>query len=459
MWFGCFGVAGLSGYVGYQKLYLERRSNQENFESVWEKERLVSQELWQKMVVLEHKAKNLEIGRQQSRSFSSLLVSNEKLSIFYEVQKIREALFSILTSTSAALSRSVTFSQATDLLHRLDTVENTYCGPLPADAFRDRRLTAAQIVKYFVCYAIYLVCFKWFSTLIPNEDKPIFFHEVGKSILQTLDISATIEVLDQHGGRTKSKKNSDTELLASASVHANQSPCIIMPVQHWIEEAGFWACENNPLLAPAGPSQEVNNVAQHPAFLWHTGASISFSQWWKSLFREEIALRLDSTQGEVYNFLDYPGVVSLAEVSLYEGGTIPVFCRGLTSLCPIPAYAKQQTHSSLKNDALDKSNRKTRYQSLIKGQFAGDKTQEEDSTIFFEPTPENSTVSYFDSFYRNHPHLVPLYGGQLSRRETKASTIDSKAVHHLTYFIGQKCDTRKDYIQETLLLMKRSFAM
>lgn len=481
-WLIGFSLVSVPGYMWYHHAYLPRVNLQEPIERHWEQERCKIQEVWKKLISLESMAMKIDQRQNTTENVPALTPSallrqknQKKLSFFYELQKARCSLLDALTSSSHLLARSVSFSEAVNYLKRLQQLQAKICAPLD---FRLAPLTLVQKVSYLCALFLYLFTFKIIPNVIPSLFLDVdFFHLVSKAILVALDIpcSMTIaEIKDEcepllHDDAPFSEeqaKEGEVHRLyrAQYAVRECSSSCkVVLPVQHWIEVVGFWACDNNPLLRCGLDFTTVWNMVV-------TQPTLSCQQWWEERFSSiSPVLSIQRTLKET-SCVGYPVVINCKK----DTSQSPVILVTPTGL-PFLLYGVKNGHSGdLEKDVLTKKGRRTAYEKVVEQQYL---TNENDAkvtnskTVGMQKKNENSKVNdknqktalqahsndseksdvrsllYISS---SHPRVrdalamyLPFVYGDASRSHYKAT----KEIG-LHFYFGKPCSSGEDAVKE-----------
>lgn len=481
-WMLGFGLVSVPGYVWYYHAYLPRIYRQEPLERHLEKERCKTQEVWKKLISLENMAMKIDQGQNTMENVPALTPSllrqlnQKKLSFFYELQKARSSLLDILTSSNHLIARSMSFSEAVSYLKRLQHLQVKICTPLD---FRQASLTVVQRMSYLCALFLYIFTFKLLPNIIPSVFLDVyFFHLVSRAILAALDIpySMTIAKMNDEGERLLHNCTTFSEEQAQeGELHrlyrspytfreCSSSLKVVLPVQHWIEVVGFWACENNPLLRCGLDFSTVWNMVV-------TQPTLSYQQWWEERFSSiSPSLSLQKKLKET-SCVGYPVVVN-CEKDTPRSPVILVTTFGL----PFLLYGVQKKQSGeLEKDAQTKKERKTAYEKVVEQQYL---TNERDGKVNIAKTKgvnrknENLDVNYKNQGYslspRNnnseksdvrsllyisssHPYLrdtlamyLPFVYGDVSRSLYKAT--EKNGLH---FYFGKPCFSEKDVLKES----------
>lgn len=341
-WLLGIGLCSASGYLGYHHVYVPRVYQQEPLERQWELERSKAQQLWQELVLLEKFAPQVDQGQKKSedvsirpRSFCSKERNQKKLSLFYELQRARSSLLDVLTSRNPIIARSISYSQAIDYLHRVQRLQITYCTPL---SFHQDSLTLIQKVKYMFSLCLYIFVFQVLPVFIPFSFLDVdLFHLVSKYIVLTLEIPCSMTIAEKvdpekvvDGSHAISSKEKGKLKLRSMHPAASKlreqasSLKIILPAQHWIEEVGFWACENNPLLFSDLDFDTIWAMME-------SSRCISYQKWWERMFSPFPQVSLEIRKMEKTSYMGYPVIADCGKVTP-QTPFIPVTVTGLHSL-------------------------------------------------------------------------------------------------------------------------------
>ncbi|TPP44351.1 hypothetical protein CGC21_5920 [Leishmania donovani] len=169
--------------------------------------------------------------------------NGEKIRFFCDVQRMRALLLGLP-------HHLITEKDLRAKLQQLSVWESQHCTELN---FRSAPLSFSQTLRSSACFVIYLLCFRVLSPLLRAWDssggwQARLQHSVSTRIVEALEIKVLLTV-------------ADCESLSGSSEAAGgpSRGYITLNTTHWIEEVGFWACTNNPLLhrRPASPPAAV----------------------------------------------------------------------------------------------------------------------------------------------------------------------------------------------------------
>ncbi|CCW64896.1 unnamed protein product [Phytomonas sp. EM1] len=275
VWFaGAIAASGVS-YVAYWHIYLPRVTFQAAFEEKLEIEKQnlqgVFQRLTQLKVSVEHALSKKSflspavdghgVGGSgflhNALPSSSVWATNrEKLLFFCELQQVRYLFFSLPYLVKGFLL--ATRAEAASLLETLNAMERQHCDFLN---FRDEALSFGQQITCLICFWVYVIGFRWIPALCWREDTPRrrqFFHQLAKRITSALEIETTLHVDAVENPWALANDGEGREI---AQTPLPPDPYLVLNAVHWIEEVGFWACANNPLLLPKEPSDGGNPLS------------------------------------------------------------------------------------------------------------------------------------------------------------------------------------------------------
>lgn len=250
VWAVCSVITATTGYLGYHSYYQPLVAFQEQEERSVTARKMGLQEVICQFNLLQHAVEqalhscNLrDFGAtpQSGNASESCFVTNkEKLLLYCSIQRIRNLLFGLPL-------RAQCEREFDALLSSLDDTERIYCGVLN---FRDEALTLGQVIWCFTCYVCYTMVFRLLPLLWrPSSPLALYqvYHLVAASITKTLEIETSLSVSRDVGSDARGNQ------LESASEPATDGRApsyLVLNAVHWIEDVGFWACANNPLLHP-----------------------------------------------------------------------------------------------------------------------------------------------------------------------------------------------------------------
>lgn len=241
--FWAFGLIGGAGgaYAGYHHVYLPRQAallaaDQQMQASKAPYQQVVHafsqlQAALQKQTALHS---SLPASASPARPSSSVWHTNaEKILFFCDVQRVRAALL--------ALPRHLaTERDLCAMLRHLGEWEARHCSELN---FRVAPLTWSQTAECALCLALYLLCFRIVGPLLR-------VWQGGESATAAhVQHRAAARITDALGVRVSMTVEAGDGVVSSDG--AVQPQYIALNAAHWIEEVGFWACHNNPLLNTA----------------------------------------------------------------------------------------------------------------------------------------------------------------------------------------------------------------
>ncbi|KAG5490948.1 hypothetical protein JIQ42_00834 [Leishmania sp. Namibia] len=162
--------------------------------------------------------------------------NTEKILFFCAVQRMRALLLGLP-------DHLITEKDRRAHLQQLAAWEAQHCTELN---FRPAPLSVSQTLRCAACFFIYLLCFRVLSPVLSvwagsaGWQAPLQ-HSVAARIAEALEVKVVLTVQDR-------ESHND-----SCEVAREPSHCYItLNTTHWIEEVGFWACPNNPLLRRQG---------------------------------------------------------------------------------------------------------------------------------------------------------------------------------------------------------------
>ncbi|KPA85941.1 hypothetical protein ABB37_00241 [Leptomonas pyrrhocoris] len=235
--FGAAATAGMS-YAGYHFVYEPRQAAQHDEENHLTHVKQPYQDVIHAYACLRAKVE------EQLRS-AAWCTNADKTVFFCDVQLVRSQLWTLPRhlTTEHDLHR---------MLAELSLWEKQHCTELH---FRDKPLLLTQTLRSMVCFALYALIFRVAAPLLGLWDgfaggQAQLLHHTARVITNTLDIGVVMTSTEKPRLETRSAKD-DThgEGEKSAARYITLSPV------HWIEEVGFWACANNPLL-----TQHLHNM-------------------------------------------------------------------------------------------------------------------------------------------------------------------------------------------------------
>lgn len=405
VWAVGFAVACVGGYGTYAHVYLPRSLEEERLDKIWEAKRRYVQVLWQQLAVLEDAAAVMK-NRSREQLRRSAFPAFDQLELFCKLQQAKASLIESYTSENMAISRTVTQSQAENFLKRVDDIAGQCCASvLPT---RSRSLSLRQQITCFLCLLVYIFSFKLMPLLVPQRIlEHSFFRSVSQVIVRKLEISCSIETCDA----------SDL----SQALAADTPVIVVLPVQHWIEEVGFWACIGNPLVPDAGPEGSAGRVLRVV-----TSPMTSYDEFWRhrvsTLFPNMHAVR----RGHIFG---YPLAPPRDLGVLYEATpAFPVAVAGLPELSALSPLRLSRAH---------RESRKM-YDQVVANQFR-DSTTEGESSGGSMVTPAKEAeelASFMDATRLLRKYLIPVFGGTGHLHEGI-----SKRLH---YVVGPKCSNNKE---------------
>ncbi|CCW71909.1 unnamed protein product [Phytomonas sp. Hart1] len=273
VWFtGAFAASGIS-YLSYWHLYLPHITAQAAFEGKAEFDKQHLQGVLRRLsqlnaAVAQARARNSlspPAPNSPTDSASVWWTNREKLNFFCELQHLR-CLFFALPYLVKGFSL-VTRAEASALLRTLNALEAQHCDGL---YFRAESLTLFQQMKCLLSFWIYVIGFKWIPALYWRKDTPRrrrFFHDMARRITSILEIETAMTMDTDDTNETmhpsvKPNAVDEEELVEKGgqSVEGvlSSTQYVVFNATHWIEEVGFWACPNNPLLQQTlSPRMEI----------------------------------------------------------------------------------------------------------------------------------------------------------------------------------------------------------
>jgi hypothetical protein len=300
-------TAGVS-YAGYHYVYEPRHVAQ-----VGEEHHLTVSRRQYQDVVHAHarlRAKVEEQLRSNSSSSSGAVASAgawftnaEKIVFFCDIQLVRRLLWSLPhhLTTEQDLRR---------MFGELSLLEKQHCTELH---FRDTPLLFTQTLRSMACYALYVLTFRVAAPLLALWDglagrQAWLQHHAARFITNALGIEVVMVVAAEksrlrdesplvHAGDAGDENSS----AASVSTLDGDTPVryIMLSTTHWIEEVGFWACANNPLLAqhPREEGQASANQSRDGATVrllrvspcGNLTPATTYAQHWRHKAAEELA--------------------------------------------------------------------------------------------------------------------------------------------------------------------------
>ncbi|KAG5466656.1 hypothetical protein LSCM1_00825 [Leishmania martiniquensis] len=158
--------------------------------------------------------------------------NSEKVLFFCALQRMRALLLGLP-------DHLITEKDLRAQLQQLSVWEAQHCTELH---FRPAPLSTSQTLRSVACFAVYLLCFRVLNPLLSvwagsARWQARLLHHVAARIAEVLEIKVvlTVEGSESHSGTRGVARGPSRRY-------------ITLNTTHWIEEVGFWACPNNPLL-------------------------------------------------------------------------------------------------------------------------------------------------------------------------------------------------------------------
>ncbi|KAG5492491.1 hypothetical protein JKF63_01069 [Porcisia hertigi] len=245
---GGFGVA----YGGYYHAYIPQRTAQLTADERLERRKKPLQDaihaysrlqaaVEQQVAITPSSSLSL-VGKQQDTS--AWRTNAEKIIFFCDVQRLRALLLGLSTHV-------ITEKDLCGRLQQLSAWEARHCTELN---FRSAPLSCLQTVRCAACFVLYLLCFRMLSRVLgmwsgSSRWQVWLQHSAAARITEALEIQVHLTA-------------ENTKLDNGGCQAACGAPrrYITLNTTHWIEEVGFWACPNNPLLhsQPGGAPAAVH---------------------------------------------------------------------------------------------------------------------------------------------------------------------------------------------------------
>lgn len=259
---GALSTASLY-HLAYNRVVLPRVTTQHHVEQRLESEKRSLQSVIQQYALLERASQEQEqrdtravthAHNDTTRLYSPWQRHRDRLLFYCQLQRVRQAFDQLPT-------RALSESARQHYLHRLQAMQSRGCrdGLLQG---RPTALTGLQRARCALCYVVYILCFRCLPRLWRRDSfrRRAWLHQTAQWILDTLEMSCRM-TMDAH---TSSANETIDSIVQSSNRHYNADvgqddlvhtcelhELLVLPTQHWIEEVGFWACANNPLLTPS----------------------------------------------------------------------------------------------------------------------------------------------------------------------------------------------------------------
>ncbi|EKF32302.1 hypothetical protein MOQ_003850 [Trypanosoma cruzi marinkellei] len=228
VWFGGAALLGGGYYAFYYHFYTPRHTTRSEIEMAIEAERFKWQSVMQRYAILHQMVQKL-------RDSGTDVTNRERLYIYCELQKLREAFYNLSIRAQSA-------SEKQAVLRDLDEVEVANCTVLN---FRDEALTMGQILTCQLCFSLYVLCFCLIDPVLRRVHCEAVervrrhgLHIISRWMMHRLRIPVTMTLEN-----TLPRPDGDVN-----EVTKEDEEYIVFSPQHWIEVVGFWACPTNPLL-------------------------------------------------------------------------------------------------------------------------------------------------------------------------------------------------------------------
>lgn len=350
-----FSTATIAGawYTGYHFIYEPRQAAQHGEEEQLTQSKLQYQDVIHAYARLrtrleEHLGKSAAVASASStspqESRAAWFTNAEKIVFFCDMQLIRRLLWTVPhhLTTEKDLHR---------MFGDLAQWETQHCTELH---FRDKPLLLTQTLRSLACFVVYVLVFRIADPLLSlwtgfATGLAQLRHGTAQFITKTLEIDAVMVTED------KPKRNGATHLQhheveekgmeVGAAQNSAAVQYVTLSTSHWIEEVGFWACANNPLLTQGRlteePTLKHNRERATPSLLcayslpshvsatnslpWHRASwcmpfpsvsalTITYAQHWRQVAAAELAKETRGTalSSSPVSLLD----VAATEVSL-----------------------------------------------------------------------------------------------------------------------------------------------
>ncbi|CAM43288.1 conserved hypothetical protein [Leishmania braziliensis MHOM/BR/75/M2904] len=228
-------------YEGYHHIYVPYRTSQLAVDQRWERSKMPYHDAIHAYSRLQTVIEQQLAMRSSSplsssasaRQDTSVWYTNaEKILFFCDVQRVRALLLGLP-------HHLITEKDLRAKLQQLSVWEAQHCTELN---FRSAPLTFSQALRSAMCFVIYLLCFRVLSPLLSVWNGSAGWqarlqHSVAVQIAEALEIKVLLTV-----------QESESCNVSSEVARGTSYRYITLNATHWIEEVGFWACPNNPLL-------------------------------------------------------------------------------------------------------------------------------------------------------------------------------------------------------------------
>ncbi|KPI86337.1 hypothetical protein ABL78_4603 [Leptomonas seymouri] len=302
-----FGAATTAGawYTGYHYVYEPRQAVR-----LSEEERMAHFKQQYQDAIHVYARLRAQIEEQLSSGASSSnavwFTNADRILFFCDVQLTRSVLW--------ALPRHLTTEQDLHrMLSELSSWEKRHCTELH---FRDKPLLVTQMLRSVACFALYVLLFRVAAPLLDlwvdlAGWQAQLRHRTACFITSALEIDVVMTSAEKPR-LEKGSANEDTHRKSDGRAgHMHESTpsgqgCTptrfinFSPV-HWIEEVGFWACSNNPLLAQhlhkkttPGEKNNSSDLALHLLRVSSKNPSLAittntYAQHWRQVAAEKQA--------------------------------------------------------------------------------------------------------------------------------------------------------------------------
>lgn len=434
-------------FLGDRYVYRPRLKAQEEFESLWEIERRASQAVWQRLALLEQKSRQLDTKR---KSTALSISTTERLQLFADLQEARASLLDILTSSNTSIARSMNHAQAVDFLRRLDAIEAIHCTKL---SFRRTALSWTERARCFACFCIYLLYFKILPFLFPSDGvwTPQFYHAVSTIIMDLLDIPCSMEMgpnwMDELYKASEALNPSSSSTLTSSSHRVK----LLLPTQHWVEEVGFWACDNNPLLAVSPWDLQGS---ERMSLRICTGPSVTYDWWWRQHFDRFPAVRQYMASVRKPWRMGYPLVPSSETITVQSDlpeknddadsiTSVPVAIAGLPGICDPDLNTINVENTAVK--------RKRTYDYVVEQQFVKDHSSMENDASKDVASNDQLRGEIIEVEEEGSQFLLSIFKYGVSvHGDTSTAHCKKIAPPSLKYYLGKVCCDENSLIKEML---------
>ncbi|KAK7194682.1 hypothetical protein NESM_000387200 [Novymonas esmeraldas] len=313
------GVGGT--YGGYYGVYVPRRAARLAADQRLEESKMPYQEVihaYSRLRTSTEQQAAVAAALPASRApggTSSFATNAEKLLFFCELQSLRARLL--------ALPRHFTTEKdLRGMLQQLTAWEAQHCTELN---FRPAPLTTAQTLRSMACLALYLLCFRVLGPLLGAwsggaEWRAQLQHRAAARIVETLEVQVRLTSKDD------AARSSDSGGGDGVGAGRPVRRYVTLNATHWIEEVGFWACPNNPLLPQppplAPPSSGSGDSHGAPSPRIPSAAVVTCASTYAEHWRRVPTAPQERTRGGGSGGDGAPPLVTATDVSL----GYPVLC-------------------------------------------------------------------------------------------------------------------------------------